>query len=360
MERSVTFHWRLIQSGDNKVPSRVQNSTDKIVALPDLAKQINFCNQAAKAGMDGLLVDIHYAKPDPLLLSASIAPFAKDIKFIVALRSGMINPTYFTQQINTFSSATNGRILLNIVAGFSPKNLGYYGDFLSHDERYARTAEFLHIANKFWHGSKPFDFKGKYFEVKQATLHTPFVSPDRKAPYIFIAGGSNAARNVAIQEGDCWMRFPNKTEKMATEIAPVVKAGKTAGLRLTVIIRPTKKEAIAAAYELINSVQNKQEIQNQERQSVEKGDSISFKALREMSDKEWLNSWIWTGTVKVMGPAAIAFVGTPEEFADMVMTYKKIGITQYIISGWPKLEEMRRFGKTVLPLVREREKYSLR
>ena len=353
--KPVAFHWMLIQSDETKAPARTQKYQPNVATVPDMANQIDFCKRAVTAGIEGLLVDLSYAKPDPLLLAAHLAAQTKKIKFIVAIRSGMLTPTYFVQQINTFSATTNGRILLNIVAGHSPKTLGYYGDFLPHDKRYARTEEFLNICNSFWQNKFPIDFKGAYYEVRQATLQTPFVASSRKSPYTFVAGGSNASRHVAIQEGDCWMRFPNTTEKMATEIAPVIAMGKEVGLRMAVVIRPTKAAAIAAVHNVINTIKNKQRVQQQERNSVEKGDSVSFKQLRKMED--WLNPWIWTGTVKVMGPAAIAFVGTPSEFADMVMTYKKMGITQYILSGWPNPEEMTYFGKEVLPLIRNREQH---
>lgn len=355
MKKQVQFHWQLVNGGEYSPMSRTELNESRVAALPDPEKQIEFCQAAERLGMESLLVAIGYAKPDPLLLSSCIAPFSKKIKFLIAVRSGLISPVFFTQQINTFSAAYNGRVLLNIVAGYSPIELGYYGDFLPHADRYERTAEFLKICNAIWRGKTPFDFNGKYYKIRQAQIYTPFISPDRQAPYIFLAGGSEDARKVAIQEADCWMRFPDTIEKLATDIRPVLDAEKEVGLRMSVVIRPTKKEAIEAAYSLNRSVQNRKTVQNAEKKIVQDSDSVSYKKNYHSFEGGWLNEWIWTGAVKTMGTAAIAFVGTPSEFRDMVMAYKKIGITQYILSGWPKLDSMQYFGKNVLPIVRERE-----
>ncbi|HEY7547022.1 MAG TPA: alkanesulfonate monooxygenase, partial [Blastocatellia bacterium] len=64
---------------------------------------------------------------------------------------------------------------------------------------------------------------------------------------------------------------------------------------------------------------------------------------------------LWTGAVRYYGSPAIALVGTPEEIASAIIEYKKTGITQFIFSGWPKLDEMIYFGKEVLPLIRRKE-----
>ena len=58
------------------------------------------------------------------------------------------------QQINTLSVLTRGRVSLNIVAGHTPHEQRYYGDFLAHDERYERTDEFLTICRRFWGGRR--------------------------------------------------------------------------------------------------------------------------------------------------------------------------------------------------------------
>jgi len=247
MNKPLQFHWRLISAGESNAVTRTQQLETNAVAFPDITNQTAFCEKAVEAGMESLLVNFDYAKPDPMMLSAVLATLEKQMKFLIAMRSGIISPTYFVQQVNTFAAATQGRILLNIVAGYSPTELKSYGDFLAHKNRYERTEEFLSICNSLWHHDEPLDFEGKYYQLNQAKIRTSFIAPNRNAPYIFVAGGSDNACQLAIRQGDCWMRFLDKTEKLAKEIIPVLKARKEVGLRFSVIIRQTKKAAIKAA-----------------------------------------------------------------------------------------------------------------
>jgi alkanesulfonate monooxygenase len=64
------------------------------------------------------------------------------------------------------------------------------------------------------------------------------------------------------------------------------------------------------------------------------------------------------GAVRIHGTTAMALVGTPQEVATGILELGKLGISQFILSGWPKQEEMRRFGSDVLPLVRAQERAS--
>ncbi len=354
--KPVQFHWRLLQGGETQGWTRARQLELKPVGLPDVKAQAEFCELAEKAGASSLLVDISYGKPDPLLLASGIAPFTKKISFLVAVRSGLITPTYFVKQVNTFSALYPGRILLNVVAGHSPVEQGYYGDFLSHDERYARTEEFLRICHAFWRGDIPVDFTGEYFKIEQGNLHTPFVAPERKHPYIFIAGGSDASRNLAISQGDCWMRLAARPEEIAEAGKPVLDAGKDVGLRMSAIVRSTRAEAIKAAEALIHNLDPEIREKKKEHKFVRHSDSVSFKQVYQQAEQEWLTPWLWNGAVRAYGAPAIAFVGTPNEIAQAIMAYKEAGVSQYILSGWPKTEEMVRFGKEVLPIVRKMER----
>lgn len=354
INKPIQFHWLLVQGGETKGFTRAQQLEVDAVAYPEIEVQAAYSNRAGALGYESLLVDFSYGKPDPLMMSAGVAPFTKKIKFLVAIKSNMSNPTYFTQQVNTFSSMYQGRILLNVVAGHSPKEQGYYGDFLPHDERYARTEEFLAVCNKIWHTQQPFDFEGKYFQVKKAQLRTQFRSPDRKAPYLFIAGGSQPAIDLAISQGDCWMRLGDTPERIRASAQPVLAAGKEVGLRFSMVIRKTKAEAIDAAHKIVYNEVG-QSYNKKENKFVLNTDSVSMKKMYEMSAEEWLTPYLWTGAVRTRGASAICLVGTPEEIATAIMEYKKAGVTQYIMSGWPTEQEMVQFGEQVIPLVRELE-----
>ena len=135
---SLKFHWRLPHGGETLGDTRAGFNRASL-GLPDLEAQIAFCHQAEQCGIDSLLTDFGYAKPDPILLATALGLATEKIKFIVAYRSGLLSPATFVQQLNTLSALIQGRFSLNIVAGYSPQEQRAYGDFLAHDERYDRT-----------------------------------------------------------------------------------------------------------------------------------------------------------------------------------------------------------------------------
>ena len=348
---SLRFHWRLLLGGETSGETRATMYSRVETGLPDLEAQINFCRAAEASGIDSLLIDFGASKPDSILLATVLGKATEKIKFIVAYRSGLLSPALFVQQLNTLSSFINGRFSLNIVAGYSSQEQQYYGDFLSHDERYERTDEFLAICRAFWKRNGEVNFEGKYYRVEGGRLNTPFQSPDRTFPEILIAGSSQPAQRLALRQGTCWFRLADAPERIRDDALMISRQGIDVGLRMSIITRPTREEALGAAYALVEGSNSKGE----EKKFVQASDSKSIKATYNLADEEWLTPTLWTGAVRANGAPSIALVGTPEEVASAIMEYKAIGISQFIFSGWPKLEEMIRFGRDVLPLVRDKE-----
>jgi alkanesulfonate monooxygenase len=354
--RFLRFHWRLLQGGEIRgVTTRATGASQRATGLPDLEHQIEFCRQAEESGITGLLTDIGAAKPDPILLAAALGLATERIEFIVAYRSGLTSPTTFVQQLNTLSTLVNGRLSLNIVAGHSPVEQRFYGDYLSHRERYARTEEFLTICRAFWQNDGPVNFSGNYYRIEGGKLNTPFSSPHRSYPELFIAGGSDDARNLAISQGTLWMRLADTPENLKVSVAPVLAAEKEVGLRMSIIARASREEALQAAYRLVAGLNPSVRDGEEEKRFMLKSDSVSICETYALAENEWLNPWLWTGAVRTHGAPAVALVGSYEEVAQALIDYARVGVTQFILSGWPKLDEMILFGKEVLPCVRKLE-----
>jgi alkanesulfonate monooxygenase len=353
---ALRFHWRLPLGGETSGVTRVTMSERVETGLPDLAAQVSFCERAEEAGIDSLLIDFGASKPDPILLAAALGMATSRIKFIVAYRSGLIGPTSFVQQLNTLSALIQGRFSLNIVAGYSTAEQMFYGDFLGHDERYERTEEFLSICRALWSGRADANFAGKYYKIGNGRLNTPFISADRPFPEIMVSGSSPPARRLALRQGTCWMRLADRPETLGPLTMGVAEQGLDVGLRMSVICRETREEAIRAARELIQTAESAISIaRGTEKGFVASVDSSSIKATFELAESEWLTSYLWTGAVRSHGAPSIALVGTAAEIATAIMEYRAVGVSQFIFSGWPKLDEMIIFGRQVIPLVREME-----
>jgi alkanesulfonate monooxygenase len=260
-----------------------------------------------------------------------------------------MQPTTFVQQVNTLSGLIQGRVDLNIVAGSSTSEQHNYGDFLSHDERYARAEEFLAVCNAFWRGKGEVDFDGKYYQVEQGKLNTPFLAPDRSAPEIYISGHSQASEQLAYSQGTCWLRVVDTPEKLEPIVARARERGISVCLRLGLICRPTRQEAVKVAESLLPE-------DKKETTTRLKDDSQMYNEGKAVaSDEFWLGPGLWAGLVPHYGPVWTTLLGSPQELAEAFLKYKEIGVSEFIISGWPEIDEVEIFGREVLPMVRRAE-----
>lgn len=349
----IRFHWSLSQAGDNLRASR---KCEELTGLLNFKDQLKLCLKAEENGIDSMLMAIGFTRPDPLLLTVALGRETKYIKFLVAVRSGLITPTYFVQQLNTASTLIGDRIHINLVSGHSPKELKYYGDFLDKEQRNARTTEFLEVCNSFWKKNEPVNYNGTYYQIENGIIETPYNSK-KGYPEIYVGGNSKEAADLVSEQGDCLWRFPDTPEVLVDRIRSVLVSRKEVGLLTSIIARPTQKEAEKAAKNLLkNFIENKKDIHKGYK---ERFDSQGFTEIMDKAfnnNSSWITPYLWTGAVPYMGAPSIALVGSYADIATALFNYKKIGVTQFLFIGWPDMEEIEHFGQGVLPLVRKMEK----
>ena len=357
---NLRFHWMLPKGGEVRVAKpqtareasryRILSTKGKTTApLPDMEGWAHFARHAEEAGIDSVLISFSRYEPDPFVVSCALGQATKKLKFIIAYRSGLMQPTTFVHQVNTLSALIQGRVSLNIVAGSSTIEQHGYGDFLAHDERYARAEEFLAVCHAFWRGDGEVNFDGKYYRVEQGKLHTPFVAPGSTTPEIYISGHSEQSERLAFSQGSCWLRVIDTPEKLKAAAARIRACGIGVCLRLALICRRTREEAISVAESLLPE-------DKQESITRLKDDSQMYREGKDVtSDAYWLSHSLWTGLVPYYGPVWTTLLGTPQELAEAFLAYKRIGVSEFIISGWPEVDEVDIFGRDVLPLVREAE-----
>jgi len=322
----------------------------------DLDAHLEFCRAAEDCAIESLLTAVGFHRPDPIALAAALGVLTNKIKFMVACRSGLISPTAFVQQVNTVSVLTQGRICLNIVGGHTPEEQRYYGDFLTHDDRYERTDEFLAICRSFWSGLPEVNFQGKYFQIEKGKLNTPFLYG--QGPEIYVGGASPKAVELAVKHASCFWTLPAGPDELFPRIQHVLDAGVEVGLLVSLIARPTRLEAVNAAHAMLEALGNSPRKAHKE--FAQRSDSVAFGSTLALAEREqeWLTNCLWTGAVPYLGAPSIALVGSFEEIAGALWEYKLTGITQFLFMGWPDLEEMKLFNREVLPLVRARESQS--
>ena len=371
----LRFHWMLPKGGEvvpgaRQTPQeacryRVESTTSASVApLPDIRGWVYWAKAAERAGIDSTLISFSRYEPDPITIAAALMQETGTLRYMLASRTGFMQPAIFVQQINTLSALSNGRVSINVVAGSSAAEQRGYGDFLSHDERYSRADEFLACCDAFWQGRGEVDFDGQYFRVEKGRLHTPFVAPDRTSPEIYISGHSEEAERLALARGTSWLRVVDTPEKVAPHVARARAKGVGVCLRLCLICRPTREEAVAVMDALLaDDAERRRAVAAARRDDTQlhttalKNDSrMHAEAVAATADgAQWLNRTIFTGFVPFYGPVWTTLIGTPRELADAFLAYRDAGVTEFILSGWPELDEVEIFGREVLPLVREVE-----
>jgi alkanesulfonate monooxygenase len=347
----LRFHWSMSAAGD---PDRATRPRAAVSGIPDVDAHIAFCRLAEQCGFEYLLTAFGSHRPDATVLAAALGMVTERIKFLVAVRSGLFSPTVFAQQVSTIAVLTGGRIGLNVVNGHTEREQRYYGDFLDHDERYARTDEFLDICRALWVGQGPVTYAGTYFNVEGAVLNTPFLAPGRREPELYVGGASGQAVRQACKYDACLITTPASPEQLTARLAPLRERGGRAGLMVGLIARQTRAAALAAGEQLLARVGGAARAVHREFHA--QSSSVAFSTAFDSAIRcEWLTPSLWTGAVPFLGPSATALLGSYDEIVAALIGYKQAGIGEFLFLGWPDLDEMRRFADEVAPLVRERE-----
>lgn len=348
----LRFHWSLSQAGDRWRKAQAPAAQS---GVPDLPAHVEFCRCAERNGIDSLLLAFSFARPDPVVLASALGVATTSVTLMIAGRPGVFAPAVFVQQINTLSALLGGRVSVNLVAGHSPHEHAYYGDFLGHDERYDRAGEFLDVCAAFWRRDgevkAEVEHHGRYYQVEKGRLGTPFVSPGRTAPEIYLSGNSSQAEALAARHASCLLRYPDTPERLRESVRPLLDQGVEVGLRLAILGRPTGAEARRDAAAMLEQAASRSGTVR--RDFVRRTDSVAFRStldLAESGGSPWLTPYLYTGLVPYLGE--VCLVGSAGEIAAGLQELGDAGISQFLLSGWPDEEEMNFFGREILPILR--------
>jgi alkanesulfonate monooxygenase len=315
---------------------------------PDIKGWQYFAGIAEAAGIDSVLISFSRYEPDPFVIACALGLLTQKLKFIIAFRTGLQQPASFVQQVNTLSLLIHGRLSLNVVAGSSKMEQEGYGDFLDHDERYARAEEFLKLCNAFWTRKTDINFGGLHYKITKGQIHTSFFDKNQTRPDIFVSGHSEPALHLAISQATCWLRVIDTPEKLAPVVKRLREQGIEVCLRLAIICRPAREEVVNVINEILSYLHEaKPDLRDKQDSQMHREAATSTTS--------WLSPTIWAGFVPFCGPVWTTLAGTPGEVAAAILSYKAIGVSQFIISGWPEINELEIFANSVLPIIRASE-----
>ncbi len=269
--------------------------------------------------------------------AAALTAVTEKLELMVAVRPTFHNPALLAKQAaNIDRIGGGGRLSLNVVSSWWAGEARKYGvQFDEHDDRYARTAEWLQIVDKLWK-TDHFDFAGDYYRLEDAVMQP---KPIQK-PIIYAGGESEKAKDTIARLCDAYVMHGDSPEKVKTKIDDMNARRETLDLPPMIygvagyaIVRDTEAEANKEVERITDVRQsaagygNYQDwLQNTKlEQQVSQADySVSNRGLRS------------------------GFVGTPAQVTERVGEFERAGVNLLLLQSSPQLEEMERFAEAVI------------
>ena len=362
---TLTLHWFLPTNGDSRSDlslgnavgsegSRVRDgSTER---APDIGYMGQIARSAEQLGFDAALCPTSSWCEDGWVMAAALSQVTERFRYLIALRPGLASPTLAAQMAVTFQRVSGGRLLLNVVTGGDDAEQRRFGDHLTKEQRYERCGEYLEILRALWDG-EPVDFHGRHYDLEGAQIVTDPIWPE-----LYFGGSSEAALGVAAAHADVYLTWGEPPGAVSDKLARVDTLAQARGrelrygIRLHVIARDTSEEAWATADQLLaglsaEQIERSQQIQ---RGSQSEGQRRMTELHGGRTDSLEISPNLWAGVGLVRGGAGTALVGSHEEVADRIAEYHELGIDEFILSGYPHLEEAYRVGEGVMPVLRRR------
>jgi alkanesulfonate monooxygenase len=341
--------WFLPTHGDGRYLGSAEQARSVSYAY---LKQI--AQAADELGFQGVLLPTGKSCEDAWVVASTLVPVTTKLKFLVAIRPGTTSPTAAARMAATFDRLSNGRLLINVVTGGDPAEAVGDGVFLSHDERYEVTDEFLQVWREAVAG-RAISLRGKHLRVEKAKVLYPAVQ--KPHPPLYFGGSSKVAYDLAAKQVDVYLTWGEPPQQVEEKINTVrrlaAEQGRSVrfGIRLHVIVRETEKEAWNAADDLIRYLDDETIAKAQK--AFANFDSEGQRRMAQLHsgsrDKLEVSPNLWAGVGLVRGGAGTALVGDPATVAQRMREYADLGIETFILSGYPHLEEAYRVADLLFP-----------
>lgn len=345
----LSFFWFIPTHGDGSYLGSEQNQRPA-----DYRYFREVAHAVDRLGYQGALLPTGQGCDDSWIVASALAAETERLKFLVALRPGIITPVYAARQTVALDRLSDGRLLINIVVGGNPVELAADGVFTPHDERYSQADEFFDIWSSLLAGERV-NYSGRYYRVDGAQLG---LLPRQRNIPLFFGGSSDAGIELAARKVEKYLTWGEPVEQVAEKIARVKATAQAGGrdisfgIRLHFIVRDTEEEAWAAADRLISKVTDEQIEKAQER-FLKQMDSVGQRRMAELHggrrDRLVVGKNLWAGIGLVRTGAGTALVGTPGQVAERLREYQQAGIDTVIGSGYPHLEEAYRVAELLFP-----------
>ncbi|HEY4335200.1 MAG TPA: LLM class flavin-dependent oxidoreductase [Puia sp.] len=270
--------------------------------------------------------------------AAALAAVTQTQELMVAVRPTFHNPALLAKQAANIDHISGGRLSLNVVSSWWRDEATKYGvGFEQHDDRYARTAEWLTVLNGVWN-QDGFSFNGKFYRVDNNTLQPKPVS--RPRPALYAGGESETAKDLISSTCDGYVMHGDEPATIAKRIRDMKERREKKGL-------PPMQYGVAA-YSIIrnNDAEVKKElarITDVQPGSPGYHNYQQWLAGTQLEQKVSLEDY----SVSNRGLRS-GLVGTPAQVEDHIAAFEEAGVDFFLLQCSPQLEEMERFAETVI------------
>jgi alkanesulfonate monooxygenase len=310
-------------------------------------------------GWKGALIGTGWGRPDTFTLATALAARTTTFEPLIAARPGYWRPANFAASVATLDQLTGGRVRVNIVSG--QDELAAYGDEEGDQaQRYARTREFMRLIRRLW-TEEHVTFRGEHFSVTDSTVAPRLDNHgERLHPKLYFGGASEAAERVAATEADVQLFWGEPLDGIRERIERLRNLSRTLdrdlpplefGLRITTVVRDTTEQAWADAQARVAAMaEGKSGNWNDH-----KAGAVGQQRLLDLARRgEVLDDNLYTAPGKFGGGGAGTtwLVGSAEDVAASLRKYRALGVTHFILSDTPYLQEIKRQGEQLLPLLR--------
>lgn len=317
-----------------------------------------FSQAHEQADFDRILIGYFSNGADGFVVASYAAFVTEKLGLMLAHRPGFVAPTLAARKLATLDHFSGGRLAVHIISGGDDADQNKDGDFLAHDERYARTDEYVEVLRRIWTADKPVDHQGRYYAFRRSFSD---VKPRQKPyPPIYFGGSSDAAIAIAGKHADVYALWGEPLAEAAKTIARVRAAAALHGrkVRFSLSMRPilarSEEEAWSRARRILETIRETGGRAMLGAPGKAPQNVGSQRLLAAAAKGEVLDQRLWTAVAAATGARGntTALVGTPAQVAESLIAYYELGVTTFLIRGFDPLEDAIDYGRELIPIVR--------
>ena len=270
--------------------------------------------------------------------AAALAAVTERIELMVAVRPTFHLPALLAKQAANIDHISNGRLTLNVVSSWWAEEARKYGvTFEQHDDRYARTKEWLDVLDGTWKQDH-FSYSGKYYRVEDNVLEPKPVSKPR--PTLYAGGESPAAKELIAEKCDAYLMHGDPPERVAEKVKDLRERRARHNL-------PPLKFGVAG-YAVVRDTQREAE------DEVRRITDVQQSAAGYANYREWLAGTQLEQRVSLEDYSVSnrglrsGLVGTTEQVAERLAAFEKVGVDLVLLQFSPQFEEMEHFAQTII------------